>query len=56
MNRREDARGLSVKADEDVDDDDDDTVIEESDDVSPLWISSPNSGVKNKSHDVNTRI
>ena len=52
MNRREDARGLSVKDSEDVEED---AVVELSD-VSPFWTSSPKSGVKNKSHDVNTRI
>ena len=53
MNRRDDERGLSVKDGEGVDVD---NVVMELFGVSPLWVSSPKSGVKNKSHDINTRV
>ena len=53
INRRDDARGLRVK---DSDDEDDDVVVVERSDVSPVGTCPPKSGVKNKSHDANTRI
>ena len=53
MNRRDDARGLRVK---DTDDEDDAVVEDERSDVSPVGTYPPKSGVKNKSHDANTRI
>ena len=52
MNRRDDARGLRVKDN----DDEDDAVVVEGSDVSPVGTCPPKSGVKNKSHDANTRI